>query len=87
MEGSEWKGGYLDEPYREALAAELKTRFTYHTPKRGQPERYQALRASAHNLAKMIADECPVSREREEAFKNLEQVVMWANAAIARREE
>jgi len=65
---------------------ELKTRFTYHKPKDGQAERYQGLRASAHNLAKMVVDECPVSREREEALKNIEQAVMWANAAIARRE-
>jgi hypothetical protein len=64
---------------------ELQTRFTYHAPKPGQPEAYQSLRAKAHELAQAFALLCPESRELALAHTNLEQAVMWANAAIARR--
>jgi hypothetical protein len=64
---------------------ELQTRFTYHSPKPGQPEAYQALRDNARQLAEMMADLCPDSRELSLAQTNLEQAIFWANAAIARR--
>jgi hypothetical protein len=66
--------------------AELQTRFTYHPPKSGQPQRYEAIRGSAMELAELIDEECPESREKSLAMTNIEQAVMWANAAIARRE-
>lgn len=65
---------------------ELQTRFTYHAPKPGQPERYQRLRDAARELAALIDAECPESREKSLALTNIEQASMWANAAIARRE-
>ena len=40
--------------------------------------------AKAKELAEMIIEFCPASREQSVAFKNLETAVMWANAAIAR---
>ncbi len=64
---------------------ELKTRFTYHAPKPGQPEAYQHIRDKAHELAQLFATVCPESRELALAHTNLEQAVFWANAAIARR--
>jgi hypothetical protein len=60
--------------------------FTYHSPKDGQPERYQDIRAKAKELALLMTEECPVSRETRLAMTNLEQAVFWANAAIARNE-
>ena len=66
--------------------AELTTRFTYHPPKDDQPERYQKIRDAAHDFADLIEAACPESREKSLAMTNLEEAVMWANAAIARRE-
>lgn len=65
---------------------DLKSRFTYHTPKPGQAERYQQLRDVAHELAKLLNAQCPESREKSLALTHLEESVMWANAAIARHE-
>jgi hypothetical protein len=71
---------------REMEASELETRFTYHPPKDGQAERYQLIRQEARSFAERIDGECPESREKSLALTSLEQAVMWANAAIARRE-
>jgi hypothetical protein len=60
--------------------------FSYHPPKADQVPRYTALRDEGKAMAKMILDYCPTSRERSLALTNLEQAVMWANAAIARNE-
>jgi hypothetical protein len=64
---------------------EIETRFTYHAPKQGQPEMYERLRDQAKKLAHEINTLCPDSREKSLALTNLEQTIMWANAAIARR--
>lgn len=66
--------------------SDLEKRFTYHAPKEGQPEKYTALRNKAKEFAQMIEDLTPASREQALALTNLEQAVMWANAAIARNE-
>ena len=42
------------------------------------------IRARARQLAHLIDDSCPDSRERSLAFTKLEEAVMWANAAIVR---
>jgi hypothetical protein len=60
--------------------------FTYHAPKAGQPEKYEAIRNKAKELALLIGELCPGSRELSLARTNLEESVMWANAAIARNE-
>lgn len=60
--------------------------FKYHTPKDNQPERYEKLRAKAKELAVLMLDSCPESRERSLALTNLEQSVFWANASVARNE-
>lgn len=66
--------------------AELDRRFTYHAPKGDQAERYTAIRALARDFAANLMMACPESRELSLALTNLELAVMWANAAIARRE-
>ena len=60
--------------------------FTYHTPKEGQPEKYELLRAKAKELAYLIDELCPNSREKSLAMTKLEESSMWANASIARNE-
>lgn len=65
---------------------ELERRFTYHPPKESQPQRYEQLRATAKLFAELIVQLTPFSREQSLALTNLEQAVMWANAAIARNE-
>lgn len=65
---------------------DLENRFTYHAPKEGQPEKYTRLRETAKELAYLVEELTPKSREQSLALTNLEQAVFWANAAIARNE-
>lgn len=68
------------------LSKRITNNFAYHAPKPGQQERYVQLRSKAKELALLIADLTPVSREQSLAFTELEMASMWANAAIARNE-
>lgn len=70
----------------DAEMQQINNAFVYHAPKEGQQERYIKLRDTARELAKMILENCPPTRERSLALTNLEQSNMWANAAIARGE-
>ena len=65
---------------------EIENNYTYHSPKADQPEWYERIRFKAKMLAAYINENCPDSREKSLAMTNLEQAVMWANAAIARNE-
>lgn len=64
---------------------ELEVRFTYHAPRGDQVDSYSVLRRCAWNYAEQIVGLTPESREQSLALTKLEEVVMWANAAIARR--
>lgn len=66
--------------------AEIEKRFTYHPPKLDQAERYVEIRNTAKAFAELIVAKTPPSREQALGLTNLEQAVMWANAAIARNE-
>jgi len=63
---------------------QLDNNFMYHSPKPGQNEKYEHLRAQAKSLAEQINEMCPDSREKSLAFTKLEESIMWANASIAR---
>jgi len=63
---------------------DLEKRFTYHPPKLGQPEIYQALREQAKDLAYSIAEKVPAGREQASALTHLETAIFWANAGVAR---
>jgi hypothetical protein len=65
---------------------EIESRFTYHAPKADQPTRYGIIRDFGRQFAKDINALCPDSREKTIALERLDEVVMWANAAIARNE-
>lgn len=60
--------------------------FTYHKPAGDQPQRYEAIRAKGKELAELINQSCPPSRERSLAFTKIEEAVMWANASISRED-
>ena len=66
---------------------QIEETFTYHKPFGDQPKRYELIRSAARILANTIQDSCPESREKSLAFTNLQQAVMWANAAIAINEK
>lgn len=69
---------------RQKVDAQIEKAFTYHAPKEGQAEKYVAIRECAKELAYLIDELVPASRERSLAITNLEQTTFWANAAIAR---
>ena len=62
----------------------IENNFEYHAPKNDQVGRYISIREKAKELAYIIDELCPDSRERSLAMTKLEECVMWANAAIAR---
>lgn len=64
---------------------EIEKRFTYHPPKPGQPEKYEKLRDKMKEVAELIVELVPASREQSEAITCLETASMFANAGIARR--
>ena len=70
----------------EELQERIDNNFTYHPPTPDQIERYPELRAAGKALCETICKLAPDSRERSVAMTKLEEVVMWANAAIARNE-
>lgn len=67
--------------------AQLDNIFTYHRPFGNQPQRYEAIRAQAKELARTVIELCPPSRERSLAITNIQTAVMFSNAAIAINEE
>ena len=69
----------------EITKEELENRFTYHAPKEGQPALYEAIRDHGRIMAIHIVNNCPDSRETSLALTKIDEAVMWANAAIARR--
>jgi len=70
----------------EKMAARIANDHTYHKPKDGQAERYEAIRAKAHEFAYYLLTVTPPSREQSLALTALEEAVFYANASIARNE-
>ena len=65
---------------------EIEKRFTHHPPKGDQESRYIEIRIAVKNLALLLNEACPESREKSLAFTHLEEAQFWANASIARNE-
>lgn len=77
----------MDAKIKEVrLKEDVRNRFTYHPPKGDQVARYEKIRAAAHDLAMLLVDCCPASREQSLALTKLDEVVMHANSSIARNE-
>lgn len=55
----------------------------YRKPTEVTIPKYQAITAKTKELADLIFDECPESLEKSKALTDLQNVRMWANAAIA----
>lgn len=70
------------EPDEKAWA-QINSAFKYHPPHGDQAERYTQIREQGRIMAAYLAVVCPPSRELSLALTNLQQAVMWANAAIA----
>lgn len=66
------------------MNAQIENNFMYHAPKEGQLEKYDQLRAKAKELAYLIDELCPPSREKSLSMTKLEESIMWANASVAR---
>jgi len=65
---------------------ELQNRFRYHDPVGDQNERYGIIRSTCLNLASLIGEICPDSRERSVSLTKIDEVMFWANASIARNQ-
>lgn len=68
-------------------SATLEQVFTYHPPFGTQQERYVGIRGAALKFSQLISVSTPPSREQSVALTNVQQAVMWANAAIAINEQ
>lgn len=66
------------------MQEQIENNFKYHSPTDDAIVSFKTIRANAKNLAMVINDECPNSREKSLSMTKLEEVVMWANASIAR---
>lgn len=65
---------------------DLENRFRHHAPKDDVVAmNHGAVRAGCLSLALLLEEIVPDGREKSLAVTNLEQVIFWANAAIARR--
>ena len=61
---------------------------TNHPPQTDQVKmRMESIRAQAKGLANAIATDVPTSHEKSLAQTRIEEAVMWAMAALARRQE
>ena len=66
---------------------DIESRFTYHKPKEDNAYKFVVIREDAKYFANMIDSLVPEGREKSLAITKLEEVVMWANAGIARQGE
>lgn len=66
------------------LSAKLENQFMYHIAEGTQPLQFATIRGECLELARMIVVICPDGEEREQAIRRLNEVMFWANAAIAR---
>jgi hypothetical protein len=69
----------------EIMKDRIENNFTYHEPNKDKTLKYQVIRDYAKEFAYRIENHCPDSREKSLAMTKLEEAVMWANAAIARK--
>lgn len=64
--------------------SDLTNRFTFHPATSTTALTYEAMRSKALELASWMDENAPESRELSLALTNLDQAVMWFNAAVAR---
>ncbi len=74
-------------PIDQETDQRIENTFQHHPPFGNQLRRYKLLRDEAKALAYTIVSFTPKSREQSLALTHLEEVVFFANAAIARHEK
>lgn len=62
--------------------AEINSRFGFHKPDEAGVEKMSTIRKKVRELANLIEELCPESREKSTAFTQLQFVMMSANSAI-----
>lgn len=62
---------------------QIENIFTYHPPFGTQQERYVKIRDAAKDLALLLNEACPESREKSISLTKLQECVQMANASIA----
>jgi hypothetical protein len=72
---------------RVELHLRIDNDFVYHAPSKADIEIHQELRSRALDFARYLVDYVPMGREQSLALTKLEEMVFWANAGIARKEE
>lgn len=66
-------------------ATDITNRFAYHQPSSAERRQaHETVRASCRSLAEYLNTELPEGREKSLAITKLEEVMFWANAALAR---
>lgn len=67
---------------------DLEHRIKHHPPQSDEAvAAHEAVRAGILDFCDVLLEYVPESRERALAITNLEQSMMWANAAIARNQD
>lgn len=66
------------------LSSEIDNRCSYHPPTPEKVDKHGMVRQSVQGLMEILSDTLPQSREASVALTKLEEVMFWANAAIAR---
>jgi len=66
---------------------DLTNRFAYHKPSEAKAETHARVREGCLTLADWLNQVLPESREKSLAVTHLEEVMLWANAALARHDE
>ncbi len=73
---------------RLLMPPELLGRFAYHAPSCDLVrQRHETIRSRCRDLALLLHNVLPNSREQSIAITKLEEVMFWANEAIARHQE
>jgi hypothetical protein len=67
--------------------AQIENNFKSHDVTPSQAEHMDMVREGCFRLAKLINTVVPDGRERSISLTELENVMMWANAGIARQQE
>jgi len=64
---------------------ELRNRFRYHAPSASRAIQHENIRDLLFQVAGYLNDNLPEGREKALVMTKLEEVMFWANAAIARQ--
>lgn len=74
----------MEELIRRRLSDRVDNDFVHHAPTEGQPEIYNMIREHGRVMARFLINTVPGSRELSVALTHLDEVIFWANAALAR---